>query len=122
MPRVRVRRGGKLPGSEGTALYRTIRHGVLHPDYDPEAEPDGTPGPKVSSGDVIEVTSVEFRDFADKLELVDGDVPLTYTPKGIRTLTLLQGIECTPEALVAKPKRKRKTAEPPEEPPENGSS
>lgn len=109
MPRARVRQGGKLPGSEGTASYRTIRHGVLHPDYDPEAKPNGTPGPKVSSGDVIEVTSLELRDFPDKLELVDGDVPLTYTREGIRTLTLLQGIECVPEPPATKPKDKQKS-------------
>ena len=77
MPKARVRPGRRLPSQGERVRYQTIRHGMIHPDYDPK-HPSGRPGPKAQTGEVIEVTEQELRDFPDKLERVPDDTPLTY--------------------------------------------
>ena len=62
-----------------------LHHGVKHPNYDPKRA-TGAPGPRVPRGSIIEVTQQELTDFADKLERVGDDTPLTYTKKQLAGL------------------------------------
>ncbi len=74
---------GGLPGN-------IIHYRVLHPDYDPKGNTGGRSGPRVKSGDVIEVTQQELDSFPDKLEQVAANTKLTYTPEALRELLIEQ--------------------------------